>query len=236
MRCHPSSLYLSWTFRMGCREWFPGSLWLPRHRQIPSVIRVPWGQRVSRLAAERRFPLPFVTKARKPKHQAGTQGSSWPGEQAKSSHGRADNLPTQTAHGLGPWALEGQVRVSQERRVALALRTHTGSPLSSTDKGPRDLGSESKARKPRYLLNPDLQCCPGWTLLSKYPADKNLCLTQHQTSIHAPGKHTACPRRPSGRERSRKREKVSKSPRKTGRRVREPQTQMHPQGPPGLAK
>lgn len=97
---------------MGCSECFPGFLWPPG--QITNGDPYAWGQRVSSFISQRRFPLPFVIKARKLKHH-GLEHRAFPDQESKSKAAIAgqDILPSQReAWCLGP--LEGRPGSAQK--------------------------------------------------------------------------------------------------------------------------
>lgn len=125
MCCRSSSLHLSWNFRMGCSECFPGSLCLPG--QIPNGDPCALGPESIQPCLRERVPSAFAINARKPKHHE-LEHRALPGRRRspKQPWLGSDNLPSQTAHSRRPWALGGQAWVSQERQVALGLTTHMG--------------------------------------------------------------------------------------------------------------
>lgn len=145
--------------------------------------------------------------------QAGTRAFPNQESKLKASTAGSDSLPFQ----MEAWRL-GLCRadLGQPRK---ASSTGPSAHMVSRE-GPRDLGLESKARKPRYLLNPDLQRCPNRTLLSKYPADN----TPSLTSTRPPSllQTQTWPGLEAQAEKQVKKEGVSKSCRNTSESLRTP--------------
>lgn len=135
------SLHLSWTFRTGCSECFLGFLWPPG--QITKGHPYAWGQRVSSFISQRRFPLPFVIKARKLKHH-GLEHGAFPDQEskAKASMAGSDSLPFQMeAWRLGP--LEVRPGSAQKGKQHWAFSSH-----GITDKGPGTWALNQKRGSP----------------------------------------------------------------------------------------
>lgn len=114
MCCPSSSLHLSRTFRVGCSEWFPGSLWPRGQDKYPMVIHILGTRRCPALLL-RESSLYLLSSKLGDQSTELEQGTSWPGRASQQQAWLgSDNLPPQTAHSLGPWAFGGQAWVSQE--------------------------------------------------------------------------------------------------------------------------